>query len=317
MRVCLVNHGTASEWGGGDSVQIHETAKRLKERGHTVDIQNSDKPDIREADIVHIFNCRVYNSFKGQFLECKRHNKPIVVSPIWISINRALWGSRGSFAILQKGIKVGDAGIRSDLTMLKERRLKVDIEGKMFCADETGRDEERLKETGKMLKEVNGLLINSWLELKALQNDLSWYGDNYDVGYYGVDSSIFMNADEKEFRSHTGITGPFIMQAGRIEPGKNQAMLCWALKGTNIPIVLIGGSKHWPAYAQLCREICGDQVKIIDHLPQRMLASAYASASAHCLPSWMDTCGLVSLEAAINRTPLWVVRLDMNLNIQE
>ena len=108
-------------------MQIHETAKRLKERGHTVDIQNSDKPNIKDADIVHIFNCRVYNSFKQQFLECKRHNKPIVVSPIWISINRALWGSRGSFAILQKGIRVA-MGIRSDLNMLKERRLKVDIE---------------------------------------------------------------------------------------------------------------------------------------------------------------------------------------------
>ena len=29
------------------------------------------------------------------------------------------------------------------------------------------------------------------------------------------------------------------MQAGRIEAGKNQAMLCWALKDVNIPIVLI------------------------------------------------------------------------------
>ena len=37
-------------------MQIHETAKRLKERGHTVDIQNSDKPNIKDADIVHIFN---------------------------------------------------------------------------------------------------------------------------------------------------------------------------------------------------------------------------------------------------------------------
>ena len=69
--------------------------------------------------------------------------------------------------ILQKGIRVGDSGIRDDLNMLRERRLKVDIEGVMFSADETGREEERLKETGKMLKEVNGLLINSWLELKA------------------------------------------------------------------------------------------------------------------------------------------------------
>ena len=94
------------------------------------------------------------------------------------------------------------------------------------------------------------------------------------------------------------------MQAGRIEAGKNQAMLCWALRKTNIPIVLIGSTKHWPDYGKLCKEISGDRLIIIDHLPQELLASAYAAAKTHCLVSWMDTCGLVSLEAGINQTPV-------------
>ena len=85
------------------------------------------------------------------------------------------------------------------------------------------------------------------------------------------------------------------MQAGRIEPGKNQAMLCWALRHTDVPIVLIGGSKHWPSYAKLCHSISGHRLKIIDHIPQNLLASAYAAAAVHALPSWMETCGLVSL----------------------
>ncbi|PTT96318.1 glycosyl transferase, partial [Pseudomonas sp. HMWF031] len=101
-----------------------------------------------------------------------------------------------------------------------------------------------------------------------------------------------------------GIQQPFVMQAGRIEPAKNQAMLCWALRETNLPIVLIGASRHWPSYAQLCRSISGDRLTIIDHLPQEMLASAYAAAGVHCLISWMDTCGLVSLEASLSGTPL-------------
>ena len=60
------------------------------------------------------------------------------------------------------------------------------------------------------------------------------------------------------------------MQAGRIEPGKNQAMLCWALRHTDVPIVLIGGSKHWPSYADLCRSISGSRLTIIDHIPQNL-----------------------------------------------
>ena len=81
-------------------------------------------------------------------------------------------------------------------------------------------------------------------------------------------------------------------------------MLCWALRHTDVPIVLIGGSKHWPSYAELCSSISGHRLKIIDHIPQSLLASAYAAAAVHALPSWMETCGLVSLEAALSGTPL-------------
>ena len=71
-----------------------------------------------------------------------------------------------------------------------------------------------------------------------------------------------------------------------------------------MPIVLIGGSKHWPSYADLCRSISGSRLTIIDHIPQNLLASGYAAAAVHALPSWMETCGLVSLEAALSGTPL-------------
>lgn len=305
MKISLINHGTASEWGGGDSVQIRETYKRLRERGYEVDIQNSDEPDIKDADIVHIFNCRVYNSFAQQFRICKKYKKPIVVSPIWISLDRALWGSRGTFAVLQKGNKEGEDAIRKELSLLRERELSVEIEGSLVQANGSGsKNKKWIKEIGRMLNEVDGVVVNSWLELKAIQTDLNWTGNNYGVGYYGVDISKFMNSDPNKFRAISGIKGDFIMQAGRIEPGKNQAMLCWALRQLDIPIVLIGSSKHWPAYGQLCKEIGGNKVHIIDHLPAELLASAYSAARVHCLPSWMDTCGLVSLEAAVNRTAI-------------
>ena len=116
--------------------------------------------------------------------------------------------------------------------------------------------------------------------------------------------SLFLDADPEPFRQHTGLSGTFVMQAGRIEPGKNQAMLCWALRHTDVQIVLIGGSKHWPSYSDLCRSISGSRLTIFDHMPQNLLASAYAAAAVHTLPSWMETCGLVSLEAALSGTPL-------------
>ena len=306
MRILLVNHGSAGEWDGGDGVQIRETAKRLQQRGHEVMSVNADQPDCRGFDLVHIFNCRVESSFHQQMACCKMAGVPVVVSPIWISLARALWGSRGSTGVLTKAVEQGEVVGEPLLRQLRKRELVVQLPHGPVNAEGNGEsgwplNREHLR---KLLKEADGLLPNSWLELQALRNDLQWDGDLFEIAHYGVDPSVFLNADPQLFRQHTGINEPFVMQAGRIEPGKNQAMLCWALRHTNMPIVLIGGSKHWPSYAELCRKISGSQLTIIDHVPQNLLASAYAGAAVHCLPSWMETCGLVSLEAALSGTPL-------------
>ena len=307
MRILLVNHGTAGEWGGGDGVQIRETGKRLQQRGHEVVGVNADQPNCRGFDLVHVFNCRVERSFHQQMASCKDADVPVVVSPIWISLARAIWGSRGSTGALTKAVEQGEAAAQPLLEKMRMRAMEVQL-GHGSVVNAVGHGDncwplnrERLRQ---LLRDADGLLPNSWLELQALRNDLQWDGDCFEIAHYGVDPCLFLDADPEPFRQHTGIRKPFVMQAGRIEPGKNQAMLCWALRQTDVPIVLIGGSKHWPSYAELCRSISGSRLKIIDHMPQKLLASAYAAASVHALPSWMETCGLVSLEAALSGTPL-------------
>ena len=307
MRILLVNHGTASEWGGGDGVQIRETAKRLAQRGHHVQAVNSDQPDARGFDLVHLFNCRVEGSFRQQVASCKQAGVPVVVSPIWISLARALWGSRGTMSVLQQAIDgAADTTVDSLLKKLRNRELVVRLQQGPVNAEGYG-DESWPVNRGiikEVLLQVDGLLPNSWLELQAVRNDLQWHGETFEIAHYGVDPGLFLDPDPHAFREATGIQTPFVLQAGRIEPAKNQAMLCWALRETKLPIVLIGGSKHWPAYADLCKKISGERLQIIEHLPQPLLASAYASASVHVLPSWMETCGLVSLEAALAGVPL-------------
>ena len=304
--ILLVNHGSAGEWGGGDGVQIRETGKRLQERGHHVVGVNADQPDCRGFDLVHLFNCRVEGSFHQQMASCRAAGVPVVVSPIWISLARALWGSRGSTGILSQAVQQGDVAAQPLLEQLRKRELVVQLKHGPVNAEGNGENcwplnRERLRE---LLRAADGLLPNSWLELQALRSDLQWDGDCFEIAHYGVDPSVFLKADPNLFRKHTGIHEPFVMQAGRIEPGKNQAMLCWALRNTDVQIVLIGSSHHWPSYAELCRSISGSRLKIIDHMPQDLLASAYAAAGVHALPSWMETCGLVSLEAALSGTPV-------------
>ena len=306
MKILLVNHEDAGEWGGGDGVQMRETAKGLRQRGHNVELVNADRPDVSGFDLVHIFNCRVQESFYLQMQSCLQAGVPVVVSPIWISIGRALWGSRASNAIFKQAVESGNDSIEGLLTQLKERRLAVELsDGE--CIEAHGHQpesQESFRIVGNLLNQSNGLLPNSWLELKAIQSDLQWRGNTFEVANYGVDPKLFLDANPEIFREETGINEPFVLQAGRIEPGKNQAMLCWAMREVNLPIVLIGGSRHWPSYAELCKQIIGDRLIIIDHLTQPLLASAYAAAGVHVLPSWMETCGLVTLEAALSGTPV-------------
>ena len=306
MRILLVNHGSARHPHHPTRRQIRETGKRLQQRGHEVVGVNADEPDCRGFDLVHIFNCRVEGSFHRQMASCKAAGVPVVVSPIWISIARALWGSRGSAGVLNQAVRQGEAAAKPLLELMRKREMVVRIKDAEVNAEGNGDqcwplNREHLRQ---LLRDADGLLPNSWLELQALRSDLQWDGDCFEIAHYGVDPSLFLNADPEPFRKHTGIRETFVMQAGRIEPGKNQAMLCWALRDTGIPIVLIGSSKHWPSYAKLCKSISGDQLRIIDHIPQNLLASAYAAADVHALPSWMETCGLVSLEAALSGTPL-------------
>ncbi len=300
----MVNHGVAANFKGGDSVQIQETTLRLYQRGHQVAVTNNDSPDPRGFDLVHLFNCRQVASFKRQLESCQKANIPVVVSPIWVSIPRAFWGSRSTFSAIQQTVESGRE--QSDaLQQLKERRLVLEEDGQLYQSHGFGNEERfEIPKLKNLLKSVTGLLPNSLLEMKAIRDELNWSGNRFNIAKYGVNPKTFLDADPKKFREETGITFDFIMQAGRIEPAKNQAMLCWALRHTNIPIVLIGSTSNWPAYGELCKQIYGDKLTIIDHLPQDLLASAYAASSVHVLPSWCETCGLVSLEAALNNTPV-------------
>lgn len=75
-------------------------------------------------------------------------------------------------------------------------------------------------------------------------------------------------------------------------------MLIWALRDTGLPLVLAGpvGDPH---YAALCSRWAGPNVHYVGELSPDMLASAYAAARVHALPSWIETTGLANLEAGL------------------
>ncbi|HET7119107.1 MAG TPA: glycosyltransferase, partial [Hanamia sp.] len=54
-------------------------------------------------------------------------------------------------------------------------------------------------------------------------------------------------------------------------------------------------------YYVQCKKIAAKNIHFIDHLPHEKLIKYYQKAKVHILPSWFETCGLSTLEAAAMR----------------
>jgi glycosyltransferase involved in cell wall biosynthesis len=90
-----------------------------------------------------------------------------------------------------------------------------------------------------------------------------------------------------------------VLCVARIEGIKNQLNLIKALRNTEFRLLLIGSATpNQPGYYKSCREAATDNIIFIEHLPQQQLLQYYNSAKVHVLPSFFETTGLSSLEAA-------------------
>jgi glycosyltransferase involved in cell wall biosynthesis len=109
----------------------------------------------------------------------------------------------------------------------------------------------------------------------------------------GVDASVFQ--PPRETRHRTGA-----LYVGRIDPFKNQLGLIRALAHTDTALTIVGPvHPHHRSYLDQCRAEADGTVKFVFDVPHDELAPYYQTARVHVLPSWYETTGLVSLEAAL------------------
>ncbi|HUH33989.1 MAG TPA: glycosyltransferase, partial [Daejeonella sp.] len=92
-----------------------------------------------------------------------------------------------------------------------------------------------------------------------------------------------------------------VLCVARFEPLKNQLNLIKAINKTNLKLTLIGrASPNSEAFFQACKQEARHNPNIIfiEHLSQSDLKVYYEKAKVHVLPSWFETTGLSTLEAA-------------------
>ena len=137
------------------------------------------------------------------------------------------------------------------------------------------------------------LLPNSELEAETLVRDLG-VTTPIRVVPNAVDPALFAPGPPWEERHG-------VLYVGRLEPHKNQLRLIQALRGTGVPLTIVGGDHpHHPEYADAVRAEAGEAVRVVGQTSHEELARFYAQARVHAVPSLFETTGLVSLEAALS-----------------
>jgi glycosyltransferase involved in cell wall biosynthesis len=297
MKVLMLNWPGAERFRGGDLVQMRKSAEALAAYGVEVAESFDPEPDASGYDLVHVFNLRTVDITPVQIAHVKRQGKPIVLSPIYLNPSLALWAIQVIPTLFHQ---VKDPRELDNLLEdFRQQQIKAKLPGDIICAadlqNRTRPDYDQLQQAA--LRQVDHLVPNSYLELHTLQRTLRMPGVPFTVVPYATEPLTYMNADGAPFINKFGIRD-FVLCVGRIEASKNQLMTAYALRDIRVPLVFIGGTFQ-EQYLQWCRDFGPSSLLILPHLTTAELRCAYAAARVHVLSSWMETCGMVTMEAAL------------------
>lgn len=292
MRVLMLGRHDVHTVLGGDTVQMIQTKLELEKLGVQVQVGTVEQRlDPQEYDLIHIFNWEQLEEISttyGDYLT----RFPMVLSTIF-------WFHTGQWydnAITRRWLwrvahHVGGAA-RARSIYERWQQIK-------FRWGKRGRALRRLFQLPAQL------LPNSYIEMRHLEEVLGLEGclqKKCTIVPNGIQKELYdpLPPPNWEFQKEYGIKG-FVLQVARIQSAKNQLGLIEALADLSIPIVFIGQpSPYEKEYVNRCYEQGRKRgnVYFLNPKTSRELASIYILAAVHVLPSWRETPGLASLEAA-------------------
>ncbi len=285
MRILFISRASLFQNKGGDTIQIEQTARALRNAGILVDIRLSNEQiDYAAYSLIHFFNVIRPADI---LYHAERSGLPFVVSTIFVDyteIERAVVKGWRKWLFLLLG--------RDRMEYIKAVARQVKNGEKIQWKPYWWRGHKYAVRL--VLRKAACLLPNSESEYQRL---VKAYGvtAQYTVVPNGIDLEVFNQqqyADVEKDRS-------MVLCVARIEPLKNQHHLISALNNTPYQLYLIGKpSLNHMKYYEYCKSIAAPNIHFTGPLEQAELLPYYAKAAVHALPSWFETTGLSSLEAA-------------------
>jgi len=282
LRVAIIARSTLYTVPGGDTVQAVQTAWHLARLGVKVDVKLTNEAiDYHGYDLLHFFNIIRPADILFHIGKAK---KPYVVSTILVDYSEYDKHYRKGLGRLF-GYLPGNS-IEYIKTIARWALGKDALASKSYLWRGQRRSILRILNNAQMI------LPNSESEYRRVKN--AYPSDvRYQVVPNGIDPQLFQYDTAAERDNN------LVICVARIEGIKNQLNLIKALNNTQFRLLLIGNhSPNQAAYYNECRNIAAANIEFIEHLPQPELVAYYQRAGVHILPSWFETTGLSSLEAA-------------------
>jgi len=283
FSIALIARSTLYDVPGGDTVQILQTAAHLREMNIKATVKlTHEEIDYDAYTLLHFFNITRPADI---LIHIQKSKTPFVVTPILVD-----------YSEYDKYIRGGFSG---------------------FCFRFLSRDTiEYCKTVARWLKGTDRLMSPSYLwmgqrrSIRSILKEASYLLPNSNSEYrrvvkqYGVEAKYMIvpnGIDPALFKAmqHIKREASLVICVGRIEGIKNQLNLIRALNNTRYRLFLIGAAApNQKGYYEQCKKEAAGNIHFIDHVPQYDLLYYYMHADIHVLPSWFETTGLSSLEAA-------------------
>jgi glycosyltransferase involved in cell wall biosynthesis len=283
IRILFQNRPCSYQVPGGDTVVMNRLKEQLTLQNVQVDFCSDYYPDLSSYDLVHIFNLTVPHYTEAFARNAHNNGVPFVVTTLQEDFTqyqyKASFATRMMIMYLEKKQRpvVLELGIQ-ELKNLPNAANHTSLLSGTFAQTLLACGATEKKRLNKLFPNTSVDIIPFGSTVKDID-----IGPELFINQYGVKD--------------------FVLCVGRMESRKNQLMLLAALEHDDIPLVFCIGATSANStnseYMRLCKtfERKGKTI-FVEKLSDEMLVSAYRAAKVHCLPSWYELPGLVTLEAA-------------------
>ncbi len=264
MKVLLETYNTfAQNVGSGVKTRIFSFHRALTELGIQVDYFDKWHTEIIDYDIIHVFKATLDDYNLMYF--AKSLGKKIVLSSI--------------------------------IPLSDEKKIVLNRYARRILPIHT-----LYEITERCLKLADSIVTESETESRFIQKYYNVSPSKITALPNGI-NSLISDGNPEIIRKELPFKGDFVLQVGRIDHNKNQLNTIRALKGSGIPLVIVGGPapQEIDYYRQCLRE-ADNNVYFIGwiSLDDPRLASVYAAAKVLVLSSIHETFGNVIVEGGIN-----------------